>query len=157
MPKRYEVAKLLAIVRARKTTFHPIGEKSPGVQTGAVERTTQCVRLILHRAAIAPASATFCSARIGTCVPSTERRRRRRKRGRLKPDVRFPWVALDLCGIRRAKARQSTKSGKPWSGCTSMDESHGSSAGFSDGRPVKHRRLNPDAVSAAHQFRSCKH
>src|ERR1700688_3146411 len=43
MPKRYEVAKLLAIVRARKTTFHPIGEKSPGVQDrGGRKDNTMC-------------------------------------------------------------------------------------------------------------------
>ena len=136
---------------SEKHDFPPHRRGRPGVQDRGWEEST-CQR-VMQRSVCA----AFCSARIGICAQSTARRRRRRKRGRLKPDVRFPWVALDLCGIRRAKARQSTKSGKPWSGCTSMDESHGSSAGFSDGRPVKHRRLNPDAVSAAHQFRSCKH
>jgi hypothetical protein len=157
MPKRYEVAKLLAIVRARKTTFHPIGEKSPGVQTGAVERTTLCVRLILHRAAIAPANATSCSARIGICVLPTARRRRRRKRGRCRLPVGSPLVVPNLCGRSRARALLSTKYGKPWSGRTTMEGSRRSNVIFFDGQHERRERLKPDAVSAAHPSRSCNH
>src|ERR1022692_1239205 len=134
----------------QRTTSRPIDEDAPVCKTGAVERTTICVRLILHRGAIAPASATSFCGRTGTLALFTELKLSRRKRRKRERPARSAWVAPNLCGNRRSKAPLSAKYGKWWNGCTSTDESHGSNGVFSDGRSAKHRRLSHlrDAVDA---------